>query len=70
MGSGCTRDLGNPREFTLVLALTGSSSKIVYQPLPADDPKQRLPALSRMKVPAVQEIRRVCWRTHRELGTT
>jgi UDP-glucuronate decarboxylase len=42
-------NLGNPREFTIrelaemTIALTGSSSKIVYQPLPLDDPKQRCP---------------------------
>lgn len=42
-------NLGNPVEFTikqlaeLVIALTGSTSKIVYRPLPHDDPKQRCP---------------------------
>ena len=42
-------NLGNPVEFTIlelaekVIELTGSKSKIVYQPLPADDPKQRRP---------------------------
>jgi UDP-glucuronate decarboxylase len=42
-------NLGNPVEFTirqlaeLVIALTGSSSKVVYRPLPNDDPKQRCP---------------------------
>jgi len=42
-------NIGNPGEFTmmelanLVLKLTGSSSKIVYRPLPGDDPKQRRP---------------------------
>jgi len=45
-------NLGNPAEFTirelagLVLELTGSSSRIVYQPLPADDPKQRQPDIT------------------------
>jgi hypothetical protein len=45
-------NLGNPVEFTigqlakLVVALTGSSSKIVYRPLPHDDPKQRCPDIS------------------------
>ena len=45
-------NLGNPGEFTIeqlaekVLALTGSRSKIVYKPLPADDPKQRQPDIS------------------------
>jgi UDP-glucuronate decarboxylase len=42
-------NLGNPNEFTilelakLVIEITGSASKIVYHPLPADDPKQRKP---------------------------
>jgi len=42
-------NIGNPGEFTmielaeLVLKLTGSRSKIVYMPLPADDPTQRQP---------------------------
>jgi len=45
-------NLGNPQEFTmkelaeLVLKLTSSSSKIVYKPLPQDDPKQRRPDIS------------------------
>jgi UDP-glucuronate decarboxylase len=45
-------NLGNPVEFTIkqlaeaVIALTGSSSKIVYHPLPQDDPKQRQPDIS------------------------
>ncbi len=40
-------NLGNPREFSilqlarLVIKLTGSKSKIVYKPLPQDDPRQR-----------------------------
>ncbi len=42
-------NMGNPREFTIlelaqkVIAQTGSSSKIIYKPLPQDDPKQRQP---------------------------
>lgn len=42
-------NLGNPAEFTirelatLVLELTGSSSKLVFRSLPPDDPKQRKP---------------------------
>jgi len=42
-------NLGNPHEFTilelaqLVIALTGSSSSIVFRPLPSDDPVQRQP---------------------------
>jgi len=42
-------NLGNPGEFTmrqladLVIEITGSSSKLVFKPLPADDPRQRRP---------------------------
>lgn len=45
-------NLGNPVEFTVkelaeqVIELTGSSSKIVLQPLPADDPTRRRPDIS------------------------
>ena len=45
-------NLGNPGEFTirqlaeLVLKLTGSRSKLVFQPLPQDDPKQRKPDIT------------------------
>jgi UDP-glucuronate decarboxylase len=42
-------NLGNPNEFTIldlaerVIRLTGSRSRIVFKPLPADDPTQRRP---------------------------
>jgi UDP-glucuronate decarboxylase len=45
-------NIGNPREFTmlelaqLVLKETGSTSRIVYRPLPSDDPKQRCPDIA------------------------
>ncbi|MBO0698796.1 MAG: SDR family oxidoreductase [Zavarzinella sp.] len=45
-------NLGNPAEMTIlefaqeILRLTGSHSRIVYNPLPADDPKQRKPDIS------------------------
>jgi UDP-glucuronate decarboxylase len=48
-------NIGNPGEFTmlelaeLVLKLTGSKSKIVFQPLPQDDPKQRQPDITLAK---------------------
>lgn len=48
-------NLGNPDEFTvldlahLVLEITGSKSKIVYQPLPIDDPKVRQPDISKAR---------------------
>ena len=48
-------NLGNPVEFTVlelaheVLELTGSSSKLVFLPLPSDDPKQRKPNIAKAK---------------------
>lgn len=48
-------NLGNPDEFTikslaeLVIKMTGSKSKIVYLPLPVDDPKQRKPDITLAK---------------------
>jgi UDP-glucuronate decarboxylase len=58
-------NLGNPNEFTIlalaekVIALTGSKSSIVYNPLPQDDPVQRKPDIEKAKtylnwVPKVQ----------------
>ncbi len=46
-------NLGNPNEFTMlelaskVIDMTGSKSKLIFQPLPADDPKQRQPDIRR-----------------------
>ncbi|OGX09131.1 MAG: NAD-dependent dehydratase [Omnitrophica WOR_2 bacterium GWA2_47_8] len=48
-------NIGNPDEFTilefakLVLKVTGSSSKVVYEKLPIDDPKQRRPDITLAK---------------------
>lgn len=48
-------NLGNPGEFTIlelakkVIAATNSKSKIVFQPLPEDDPRQRKPDISLAK---------------------
>ena len=48
-------NIGNPSEITLlqfaeeILKLTGSKSKIVYEPLPQDDPKQRQPDITKAK---------------------
>ena len=45
-------NLGNPVEFSIlqlaerVLELTGSSSKLVFRPIPKDDPKQRKPDIN------------------------
>ncbi|MBL7698398.1 MAG: SDR family oxidoreductase [Chitinophagaceae bacterium] len=48
-------NIGNPEEISLkdfaeeILKLTGSDRKIVYKPLPMDDPKQRKPDITRAK---------------------
>jgi dTDP-glucose 4,6-dehydratase len=48
-------NIGNPREVTIeeiartIITLVGSKSKIVYRPLPVDDPKQRQPDITRAR---------------------
>ena len=48
-------NIGNPREMTIaeiaqtIIRMTGSSSTIVYKPLPTDDPKQRRPDITRAR---------------------
>jgi UDP-glucuronate decarboxylase len=48
-------NIGNPNEFTIlelaesVIRLTGSKSKLVFQPLPQDDPMQRQPVIDLAK---------------------
>jgi len=48
-------NLGNPMEFTInelarkIIQLTGSKSTVILKPLPADDPRQRQPAIERAK---------------------
>ena len=48
-------NIGNPNEFTIlecakqVLAVTGSESKIIFEPLPQDDPKQRRPDITKAR---------------------
>ena len=48
-------NIGNPNEFSMlkladeIIDLTGSKSKIIYKPLPADDPVQRCPDISQAK---------------------
>jgi UDP-glucuronate decarboxylase len=48
-------NLGNPNEFTMlelaqkIIKLTNSRSKISYQPLPQDDPRQRQPNITKAK---------------------
>lgn len=48
-------NIGNPHEFTIrqlaekVIELVGSKSKIIYKPLPSDDPKRRQPDITRAR---------------------
>jgi dTDP-glucose 4,6-dehydratase len=48
-------NIGNPNEFTIlecaryVLSVTGSRSKVIYEPLPQDDPKQRQPDIGKAR---------------------
>ena len=48
-------NLGNPGEFTMVelaqavIELTGSKSRLVFRPLPQDDPRQRQPDITRAR---------------------
>ena len=46
-------NIGNPQEFTMlefareIVAATGSQSRVVFRPLPQDDPKQRRPVITK-----------------------
>ncbi len=48
-------NIGNPHEVTIeeiartIIELTGSTSRIIYNPLPVDDPQQRQPDISRAR---------------------
>jgi dTDP-glucose 4,6-dehydratase len=56
VSEGWPVNIGNPTEFTIlkcaqvVLQVTESKSKIKYEPLPVDDPKQRRPDISKAKM--------------------
>ena len=49
-------NIGNPGEFTMlelaqkIIAMTGSKSKLVFEPLPSDDPTQRQPVIDLAKI--------------------
>jgi nucleoside-diphosphate-sugar epimerase/spore maturation protein CgeB len=53
--AGMPVNLGNPNELTvkalvdMVVAMTGTSSRVVYHPLPEDDPRRRKPDISRAR---------------------
>lgn len=48
-------NVGNPAEITIsqfaeeIISLTGTKQKVIYQPLPVDDPKQRQPDITKAK---------------------
>jgi dTDP-glucose 4,6-dehydratase len=48
-------NIGNPNEFTIlecaqrVIEVTGSKSKLIHEPLPQDDPKQRKPDITKAR---------------------
>jgi dTDP-glucose 4,6-dehydratase len=48
-------NIGNPREMTIkeiaetIIRMTGSTSRIIYKPLPVDDPRQRRPDITRAR---------------------
>ncbi|MCW5906971.1 MAG: SDR family oxidoreductase [Chitinophagales bacterium] len=48
-------NIGNPNEITIsqfaeeIIKLTGTTQKVIYKPLPIDDPKQRQPDITRAK---------------------
>jgi dTDP-glucose 4,6-dehydratase len=48
-------NIGNPREMTIkeiaetIIRMTGAKSRIIYKPLPTDDPKQRRPDIARAR---------------------
>jgi dTDP-glucose 4,6-dehydratase len=48
-------NIGNPREMTIkeiaetIIRMTGSTSQLIYRPLPTDDPKQRKPDITRAR---------------------
>jgi UDP-glucuronate decarboxylase len=48
-------NLGNPGEFTIkelaekIINMTGSTSRLIYAPLPQDDPAQRQPDITQAK---------------------
>jgi dTDP-glucose 4,6-dehydratase len=49
-------NIGNPRELTIqeiaevIVRMTGATSKLVYRPLPTDDPKIRRPDITRARM--------------------
>jgi dTDP-glucose 4,6-dehydratase len=75
-------NVGNPHEITIgqfaeeIIKLTGTDQKVIYKPLPTDDPKQRQPDITKAKAilnwgPKVdrEEGLRITWEYFRSLPT-
>ena len=64
-------NIGNPNEFTIrelaevVIEVTGSSSEIIYEPLPVDDPTQRQPDITQARTRLGWEPQVAAARGHR-----
>jgi dTDP-glucose 4,6-dehydratase len=75
-------NVGNPHEITIgqfaeeIIKLTGTDQKVIYKPLPTDDPKQRQPDITKAKAilnwgPKVDRAEglRITWEYFRSLPT-
>ena len=75
-------NVGNPHEITIgqfaeeIIKLTGTDQKVIYKPLPTDDPKQRQPDITRAKAvlgwqPQVDRAEglRITWEYFKSLPT-
>ena len=75
-------NVGNPHEITIgqfveeIIKLTGTDQKVIYKPLPTDDPKQRQPDITKAKailnwVPKVDRAEglRITWEYFKSLPT-
>ena len=76
-------NIGNPHEMTIkeiaetIIRMTGSTSRLVYRPLPTDDPKVRKPDITRArtllgwepKVPLEQGLTSTIAYFRQKLGT-
>jgi dTDP-glucose 4,6-dehydratase len=75
-------NVGNPHEITIgqfaeeIIKLTGTDQKVIYKPLPTDDPKQRQPDIAKAKAilnwgPKVDRAEglRITWEYFKSLPT-
>jgi dTDP-glucose 4,6-dehydratase len=76
-------NVGNPHEITIgqfaeeIIKLTGANQKVIYKPLPTDDPKQRQPDITKAKAllgwePQVDREKglKITWEYFKSLPTT